>query len=108
MRWQYIAPHAYWAARENTSLTAGDLPEVAVWGLHPEEEGGQGGLRGQENWGRRYVSRQCHAAARSGVSGSESSKGHSSLGASVAVEFILGMASRCCIQFHEVCKAGRL
>lgn len=74
MRWQYRTTCLLGCKREFV------LPEVAVWGLHPEEEEGQGGLRGQENWGRRYVSRQCHVAARLGVSGSESSKGQQQWG----------------------------
>lgn len=40
--------------------------------------------------------------------GQRAPKGSSRLGASIATEFILCMASSCCIQCHEVCKAGRL
>lgn len=42
-----IAQHAYWTARESASLTAGDLPEAAVWGFPPEEEEGKNSWRFQ-------------------------------------------------------------
>ena len=90
------------AARERRSLPAGDLPEIVVWGHHTEGEAS----RQKGNWGRclgNFMQQQGGESMRQ-----RAPKVSSILGSSVAMGFILRMASSCYVQFHEAGKAGRL